>query len=110
MPTYEYQCENGHTFEEFQSIVAAPLDCCPICGGHAHRLISGGTGLIFKGSGFYLTDYGRSGGGGSSAAKNKAEKAEKSLADSASAPAAPAPAPKTETPAPATKADKKEKP
>ena len=59
MPTYEYECENGHVFEEFQSIVAAPLDVCPACGGKAKRKISGGTGLIFKGSGFYLTDYAR---------------------------------------------------
>jgi putative FmdB family regulatory protein len=59
MPTYEYDCENGHVFEEFQSIVAAPLELCPICGGRATRRISGGTGLIFKGSGFYLTDYAR---------------------------------------------------
>ncbi|MFZ5433425.1 MAG: FmdB family zinc ribbon protein [Calditrichota bacterium] len=59
MPTYEYRCENGHTFEEFQSMLAAPVDVCPICGGTAERQISGGTGLIFKGSGFYITDYGK---------------------------------------------------
>ena len=63
MPTYEYLCENNHAFEEFQSIVAAPIELCPICGGHAERKISGGTGLIFKGSGFYITDYARKGGG-----------------------------------------------
>jgi len=57
MPTYEYRCENGHSFEEFQSMLAAPVETCPICGGKAERLISGGTGLIFKGSGFYITDY-----------------------------------------------------
>jgi putative FmdB family regulatory protein len=57
MPTYEYRCENGHTFEEFQSIVANPVEICPVCGAKVERLISGGTGLIFKGSGFYITDY-----------------------------------------------------
>jgi len=63
MPTYEYECENGHVFEEFQSIVAAPLNVCPICSRPARRRISGGTGLIFKGSGFYVNDYARKGGG-----------------------------------------------
>ena len=58
MPTYEYEClEAGHRFEEFQSITAAPLVDCPICGGKVRRLISGGAGIIFKGSGFYQTDY-----------------------------------------------------
>lgn len=61
MPTYEYRCENGHDFEEFQSIIAAPVDMCPVCGGKSARKISGGTGLIFKGSGFYITDYARGG-------------------------------------------------
>ena len=61
MPTYEHVCENGHTFEEFQSIVAQPIEICPICGGRAERKISGGTGLIFKGSGFYINDYARKG-------------------------------------------------
>ena len=59
MPTYEYRCEQGHAFEEFQSMLDAPLDSCPVCGAKAERLISGGTGLIFKGSGFYITDYGK---------------------------------------------------
>jgi len=63
MPTYEYRCENGHHFEEFQSMVAAPIEVCPVCGGKAERLISGGSGLIFKGSGFYITDYGKNKGG-----------------------------------------------
>lgn len=58
MPTYEYQCKNcGFKFEEFQSIADAPLEKCPSCGGHLERLVSGGAGLIFKGSGFYITDY-----------------------------------------------------
>jgi len=58
MPTYEYQCKNcGFKFEEFQSIADAPLEKCPTCQGRLERLVSGGAGLIFKGSGFYITDY-----------------------------------------------------
>jgi putative FmdB family regulatory protein len=59
MPTYEYQCDKcGHRFEKFQSMTAAPIRKCPSCGKNAvRRLISGGAGLIFKGSGFYITDY-----------------------------------------------------
>ncbi|GIX05656.1 MAG: hypothetical protein KatS3mg115_0059 [Candidatus Poribacteria bacterium] len=60
MPTYEYRCEAcGTRFERFQSITAAPVQDCPECGttGKVRRLISGGAGLIFKGSGFYITDY-----------------------------------------------------
>ncbi len=58
MPTYEYRCADcGHEFEEFQSISDAPVTICPSCGGKTQRIISGGAGLIFKGSGFYITDY-----------------------------------------------------
>jgi len=66
MPTYEYICEKcGHHFDQFQSISAAPLTVCPKehCAqktwgkGKVKRVISGGAGLIFKGSGFYITDY-----------------------------------------------------
>ena len=58
MPTYEYECEKcGHKFEEFQSIMAEPLKKCPKCNGKVRRLIGAGSGLIFKGSGFYATDY-----------------------------------------------------
>jgi putative FmdB family regulatory protein len=58
MPTYEYVCTAcGHEFEAFQSISAEPLTACPSCGGSVQRKISGGAGLIFKGSGFYETDY-----------------------------------------------------
>jgi putative FmdB family regulatory protein len=57
MPTYEYQCKScGHTFETFQSMSDAPLKTCPECGKEIRRLINGGTGVIFKGSGFYNTD------------------------------------------------------
>ena len=58
MPTYEYECnECKHRFEEVQSIKAEPLKVCPECGGESRRLISGGTGFILKGPGFYKTDY-----------------------------------------------------
>ena len=59
MPTYEYLCTDcGFKFEEFQSIAAEPLHVCPKCKGNSvRRLISGGGGIIFKGSGFYQTDY-----------------------------------------------------
>jgi putative FmdB family regulatory protein len=57
MPTYEYRCANGHTFEQFQKISDAPLDVCLECGATAERILSGGAGLLFKGSGFYITDY-----------------------------------------------------
>ena len=58
MPTYDYRCVDcGHQFEAFQSMRDEPLKVCPECGGRIERLISGGTGLIFKGSGFYITDY-----------------------------------------------------
>jgi len=58
MPTYEYECQNcNHTFEEFQSMSAKPIKKCPLCGGKVKRLIGTGAGIIFKGSGFYETDY-----------------------------------------------------
>jgi len=58
MPTYEYRCKKcGHEFEAFQSMMEKPLKKCPNCGGTVKRLISSGAGLIFKGSGFYITDY-----------------------------------------------------
>jgi len=61
MPTYEYECEScGHKFDAFQSIKDNPLKICPICNSKVHRVISGGAGLIFKGSGFYITDYKKS--------------------------------------------------
>lgn len=58
MPTYDYRCvQCGHAFEAFQSIKDEPLCECPKCKGELKRLIGGGCGLIFKGSGFYITDY-----------------------------------------------------
>jgi putative FmdB family regulatory protein len=58
MPTYDFRCKQcGHEFELFQSMKDKPRGKCPECGAEAKRLISGGAGLIFKGSGFYITDY-----------------------------------------------------
>lgn len=58
MPTYDYRCEAcQHEFEVFQNMSDAPLKKCPECGGKVKRLIGTGAGLIFKGSGFYITDY-----------------------------------------------------
>lgn len=58
MPTYEYECNNCKLhFELLQGINDSPVKNCPKCGGSVRRLISGGAGLIFKGSGFYITDY-----------------------------------------------------
>lgn len=58
MPTYEYKCLScGQNFEAFQKMSEAPLDACIECKGSVRRVVSGGTGLIFKGSGFYITDY-----------------------------------------------------
>jgi putative FmdB family regulatory protein len=63
MPTYEYQCPEGHEFELFQKMSEKPRAKCPVCGKAATRQISGGAGLVFKGSGFYITDYGKDGKG-----------------------------------------------
>ena len=58
MPTYEYECDKcGITFERFQKITEEPIKKCPECGGPVRRLIGAGAGVIFKGSGFYATDY-----------------------------------------------------
>lgn len=58
MPTYEYECQTcAHTFEQFQSMRAEPLKACPVCQGDLKRLIGTGGGILFKGSGFYQTDY-----------------------------------------------------
>lgn len=63
MPTYDFVCPARHEFERFfRKISNAPLDMpCPECGAIAIRKVSGGAGLVFKGSGFYITDYGKDG-------------------------------------------------
>ena len=78
MPTYEYRCKNcGHDFEEFQKITAAPLTQCPVCHQKAlTRVIGGGAGLIFKGEGFYVTDYKKSSKEPEKKSTKKKEKAE----------------------------------
>ncbi|MDR0730303.1 MAG: zinc ribbon domain-containing protein [Treponema sp.] len=63
MPTYEYECKTcGYTFDVFQNMSDDPLKDCPQCGKEIRRLINGGTGVIFKGSGFYVTDKNKSPG------------------------------------------------
>ncbi|MBL7198414.1 MAG: zinc ribbon domain-containing protein [Candidatus Omnitrophica bacterium] len=58
MPTYEYECKKcGYKFEKFQNMSDKPLKECPKCNGTVRRLIGKGIGVIFKGSGFYATDY-----------------------------------------------------
>ena len=56
MPTYEYSCGKCGHFEVFQKITADPLEECPTCGGQVQRLVSKNGNIIFKGSGFYVTD------------------------------------------------------
>jgi putative FmdB family regulatory protein len=104
MPTYEYICAEGHAFERFQKMNDRPVAKCPTCGAKATRKVSGGQGLIFKGSGFYITDYGKDGkgprkaeGGDAPAAKPDAP-ATPAKSDAPAAPAAPAkPAPKADS-------------
>lgn len=75
MPTYEYEClDCGSHFEVFQKMTDEPRKVCPSCGGNVRRLIGAGAGLLFKGSGFYITDY-RSKG------YRQKEKQEKNAAD-----------------------------
>jgi putative FmdB family regulatory protein len=61
MPTYDFRCPNGHDFEKFYRKISDAVSelPCPECGVVAARRVSGGAGLLFKGSGFYLTDYGK---------------------------------------------------
>jgi putative FmdB family regulatory protein len=103
MPTYEYICEKcGHEFETVQPMSAAPLEICPaeVCArkkwgrGRVKKKISGGAGLLFKGSGFYITDY-RSESYKQSA-KNAAGEAKPAEKADAKPAAPPAPAPKSD--------------
>src|SRR5580700_2997981 len=63
MPTYEYRCPNGHDFDHFFRKISGGVAVwpCPVCGLPAERRMSGGAGLVFRGSGFYITDYGKDG-------------------------------------------------
>ena len=82
MPTYEYQCRKcGHQFEAFQSISAPPLKRCPECKGVVARMLTTGAGIIFKGSGFYQTDYKKSSHATTSAEKSSSKKTEGAAAD-----------------------------
>jgi putative FmdB family regulatory protein len=78
MPTYEYACSKcGHHFEKFQSMRDEPLKKCPKCSKQAlKRLIGGGAGLIFKGTGFYITDYKNKGQGKGEGGESKTAAAE----------------------------------
>ncbi len=87
MPLYEYRCEEcGVRFERRQHFSDPPVRACPECGGSVHRVI-GSTGVIFKGSGFYVTDNRKSGGRteGGSSGKGKSESATESKASEAKA-------------------------
>jgi len=86
MPTYEYECPEGHEFEKFQKMTDKPRAKCPTCGKAAVRKISGGAGLVFRGTGFYITDYGKDGKG---PRKPEAEKAADKPAESKSESAKP---------------------
>lgn len=92
MPTYDYACEHcGHTFEAFQSMRDDRLKTCPKCGkARLKRLLGTGAGLIFKGSGFYITDYKKAGAAkkeGSEAKPGETKPAEPKKTSSESKPA-----------------------
>jgi len=58
MPTYDYECQDcGYKFEYFQKMTDSPLKVCPRCKGNLRKIIGQGCGIIFKGQGFYVTDY-----------------------------------------------------
>jgi len=99
MPTYEYRCPAGHEFEHFVLKISAAAGAlpCPTCGAEAPRRMSAGGGLLFKGSGFYITDYGKDGKKDqrTSASSSDAKTDSKSDSKSDSKPAA-SPAPKAE--------------
>lgn len=87
MPTYSYECRKcGHVFDIFHSISATPRVKCEDCGGGVKRLMGTGAGIIFKGSGFYETDYkkGKSGGTGSDSKGSDSKGSEKRSAESKS--------------------------
>jgi putative FmdB family regulatory protein len=101
MPTYAYRCTKcDHEFEAFEKITARPrARKCPVCGGRAERVISGGAGFLFKGEGFYITDY-RSEEYRSRAREEKDTAAEPAAKPPEAAQPSPAAAPKPEKPSP----------
>ena len=106
MPLYEYQCPKDGTFEKIRKFSDPPLVACPTCGGPIEKLLSA-PAIQFKGSGWYITDYAKSGGGES--AKDKKERKEESAAKESkskdsSGSSSPTPSP---TPASGTSTDKK---
>src|SRR3954468_14499279 len=110
MPTYEYRCPEGHDFERFfRKISDAPADvACPQCGKIAERRMSAGAGLLFKGSGFYLTDYGKNAHRTSgSAPATKSEGGASGSGDSGSSSSATPAAPAASDAKPATKSEAK---
>jgi putative FmdB family regulatory protein len=108
MPTYGYECKScGHTFDVFQSMSDEPVKVCPECGKEVRRLINGGTGIIFKGSGFYVTDKGK-GKGTANSAKADASKANATQTAKTAASAAASAATPAGTPVGATGAGKPE--
>jgi putative FmdB family regulatory protein len=83
MPTYVYECRKcGHQFEKFQPITAGPAKTCPKCQGKVARMLTTGAGIIFKGSGFYQTDYKKTSHPAHAAEKGEAKKTESTKADS----------------------------
>ena len=101
MPTYEYECPEGHAFEKFQKMTDKPRTKCPVCGKPASRKISGGAGLVFRGSGFYITDYGKDGKGPRKAESEKpAEKVAESKSEGGTKEAKSKPEPSSAKPPP----------
>lgn len=110
MPTYEFVCPAGHTFDKlYRTMSTAPTELpCPECGQPATRKISGGAGLLFKGSGFYITDYGKNGKKGEP--RPPASHSSSATHSDKSESAAPKPPAKTPDPAPAAGGSSKPKP
>ncbi len=90
MPTYEDRCPDGHEFEHFFTTIGRSKEVmpCPTCGQESQRLVSGGAGLLFKGSGFYITDYGKD---GKKSERERASNKESETKGSSGEPKSPAP-------------------
>jgi putative FmdB family regulatory protein len=108
MPTYDYECSAcGINFEMFQSMKDDPITECPECKGKVRRLIGGGMGVIFKGSGFYSTDHKRSSASTGETSKNTATKDDSSPKENSVS--KDNSAPKDDKPTPPAKTNKDEK-